>query len=93
MDFALGVAPGASVIFTTEPEENGPNVTEPEADIPIDVEVGWTAPGTIFMVYPPGRWSDEQDEITDSIRYEAQRDGIEDYELLYMLAEEKGKED
>ena len=27
----FGVAPGASVIFTTEPDANGPKVTEPEA--------------------------------------------------------------
>jgi hypothetical protein len=31
IDLDVGVRPGASVIFTTEPEEKGPNVAEPEA--------------------------------------------------------------
>ena len=43
--------------------------------------MGRPAPGDCFIVYPyNGR-------IADSIRHEAMRDGIEDYELLWVVAQ------
>ena len=44
------------------------------------VLMGRPAPGDCFVVYPGRRG------ILDSIRFEAMRDGIEDYELVHMLA-------
>mgnify|MGYP000201799616 CR=1 FL=1 len=45
------------------------------------LNMGRPAPGDCFIVYPyNGR-------IADSIRHEAMRDGIEDYELLWVVAQ------
>ncbi len=43
-------------------------------------------PGDAWIVYPGDR------QLLDSIRHEAMRDGVEDYELLTLLASRNGEQ-